>query len=128
MKALSTAILVAAALHCAGAPALAQEGAAEGERLFRARCGTCHGIAPGQTRVGPQLSGVMGRTAGSLEGARYSAALQASGIVWDEAALDAYLANPRQAVPGTTMTVGLPNAQQRSQVIDYLRTLGGDKG
>lgn len=95
----------------------------EGERLFRARCASCHSLDAGQNRLGPNLQYIMGRTAGTLEGARYSPSLQASGIVWDEESLDAYLANPRQAVPGTTMTVGVPNAAQRGAIIAYLSSL-----
>ncbi|WP_191062019.1 c-type cytochrome [Geminicoccus harenae] len=100
-------------------PALAQQ-AADGERLFRTRCGTCHSIEPGQNRVGPSLAGVLGRAAGTLEGARYSPALRESGIVWSSETIDAYLADPRQLVPGTTMTVGLRAPAERAAVIAYL--------
>lgn len=96
---------------------------AEGARLFRQRCGACHGIETGQNRTGPHLKGVSGRPAGSVEGAPYSAALQNSGLVWDAATLDAFLAAPRQAVPGTTMTVAVPNAAQRAAIVAYLGTL-----
>lgn len=123
-------ILVAAALAVAVPPAvLAQDAAAQdaagGERQFRTRCASCHSTEASQNRVGPHLSGVIGRTAGTVDGARYSAAMKESGIVWDARQLDAYLANPRQAIPGTTMPVGLSNAGQRAQVIEYLRTLSG---
>ncbi|WP_223861830.1 c-type cytochrome, partial [Geminicoccus harenae] len=55
--ALTLALLAAQAMP---SPALAQQ-AADGERLFRTRCGTCHSIEPGQNRVGPSLAGVLGR-------------------------------------------------------------------
>jgi cytochrome c len=95
----------------------------DGERLFRQRCGTCHALQAGQTRAGPHLDGIIGRRAGSVGGARYSKALQDSGIVWDEATLDNFLANPRKAVPGTSMMVALPNADQRKAIIAYLKSL-----
>jgi cytochrome c len=114
--ALTLALLAAQALPL---PALAQQ-VADGERLFRTRCGTCHTVEPGQNRVGPSLAGVLGRTAGSLEGARYSPALRESGIVWSSETIDAYLADPRQLVPGTTMTVGLRAPAERAAVIAYL--------
>lgn len=95
----------------------------DGERLFRQRCGTCHALQAGQTRAGPHLDGIIGRRAGSVEGARYSRALQESGIVWDEPTLDNFLANPRKAVPGTSMMVALPNADQRKAIIAYLKSL-----
>ena len=105
-------------------PAAASAQQADGERLFRQRCGACHTMDSGQNRVGPHLSGVVGRTAGSVEGARYSAAMQESGIVWDAHSLDTFLAAPRQMVQGTTMTVGLPNAEQRAAIIAYLEGAG----
>jgi cytochrome c len=101
-------------------PSAQAQQAADGERLFRTRCGTCHTVEPGQNRVGPSLAGVIGRTAGALEGARYSPALQQSGIVWSSETIDEYLANPRQLVPGTTMTVGLRAPEERAAIIAYL--------
>jgi cytochrome c len=101
-------------------PVAASAQQADGERLFRQRCGACHSLEPGQNRAGPHLSGVIGRKAGSVEGARYSAALRESDIVWDGGTLDTFLAAPRQRVPGTSMTVGVPNAAQRAAIIVYL--------
>jgi cytochrome c len=111
------ALLAAAGLLLPGAASAQQ---ADGERLFRQRCGTCHSLEPGQNRTGPHLSGVIGRKAGSVEGARYSAALRESGIVWEGGTLATFLAAPRQMVPGTSMTVGVPNAAQRAAIIGYL--------
>ena len=125
------AVFVAAALCAvASASAYAQDASAEGERQFKARCASCHSTEPGQNRNGPHLSDLLGRKAGTVEGARYSAAMKASCIVWDDRSLDAYLANPRETVPGTTMPVGVPTSNQRAQVIEYLRTLsaGAAKG
>ena len=108
----------------AAGQSLAQEPVSpEGERLFRTRCGSCHSVNGGENRVGPHLSGVVGRSAGTIEGARYSNALGASGIVWDEERLQAFLANPRQVVPGTTMTVSIRDETQRAAIIAYLRSL-----
>lgn len=102
---------------------IAQQSAAEGERVFRTQCAACHSVEAGQNRVGPHLAGVVGRKAGGVEGARYSPALKASAMVWDEETLEAFLANPRETVPGTTMTIGVRNADQRAAVIAYLKTL-----
>jgi cytochrome c len=72
--------------------------------------------------MGPHLQGLFGRKAGTIEGAHfYSDALKESGIVWDEATLDSYLAAPTKAVPGTTMMIGVPDAQQRADLIAYLK-------
>lgn len=117
-RAFLAALLAAAGLLLPDAASAQQ--AADGERLFRQRCGACHSLKPGQNRAGPHLSGVIGRTAGSVEGARSSAALRESDIVWDGGTLDTFLAAPRQMVPGTSMTVGVPNAAQRAAIILYL--------
>lgn len=101
----------------------AQSAPADGERLYQQRCSSCHSVEAGLNRIGPHLAGVVGRTAGTVEGARYSQDLQKSGIVWDDKTLDAYLDNPRALVPRTTMTVALRDAAQRSAIIGYLRKL-----
>jgi cytochrome c len=103
--------------------------AAEGERVFR-QCQACHQIGDGaQNRVGPMLTGVIGRTAGSLEGFRYSDAMVAKGeegLVWDEDTLAPYLENPRQYVEGTNMAfAGLRQEEQRAAVIEYIKSAGG---
>lgn len=116
-------LLAFAALLGAPLPAAAQnaaQDAAAGERAFRTRCGTCHSLDPGQNRAGPSLAGVIGRKAGSVEGARYSQALRDSGITWDAQSLDGFLADPRGTVPGTSMTTRLADAAQRAAIIAYL--------
>lgn len=70
-----TAILTSVGLLL---PAAASAQQADGERLFRQRCSACHTMDSGQNRAGPHLSGVVGRTAGSVRGARYSAAMRES--------------------------------------------------
>jgi cytochrome c len=102
---------------------------AEGEGVFR-RCAACHAIGEGaENRVGPQLNQVYGRVAGSLEDFEYSDAMKAAGeagLVWDEAQLSAFLANPREHVPGTKMAfAGLRKEEEIAAVIAYLRDAGG---
>jgi cytochrome c len=105
-------------------PAFAEPDAAAGERIFKAQCGACHATEAGKHRVGPSLAGIVGRKAGEIEGFRYSPANKNSSLVWDAATLDTYLANPRAAMPGTTMTyAGLRNEGQRADMIAYLATL-----
>ena len=102
--------------------ATAQDAAA-GERLFRTRCGSCHTVQPGQNRIGPSLAGVVGRQAGSVEGARYSQGMRDLGVTWDADQLATFLANPRVMVQGTTMTVSVPNQADRSNIVAYLQSL-----
>lgn len=96
--------------------------AAAGQRIF-GQCRTCHVVEPGVNRVGPSLHGIVGRTAGQVPGYSYSTANANSGVTWDEQTLFNYLENPRGFMPGTKMAfVGLRDAQQRADVIAYLKT------
>ena len=96
--------------------------AVRGEHAY-IKCMTCHakGMANG---IGPGLLGIIGRHAGSAPGFRYSPAMKNSNIVWDEKSLDAYIAAPQKALPGTTMPfAGIPSQEERSDLIAYLETL-----
>lgn len=54
--------------------------------------------------IGPGLAGVWGREAATAEGfGRYSDALKRAGLVWNEPHPDAWLKNPAEVVPGTSM-------------------------
>ena len=113
-------------LLLAGSPAgaWAAGNSSNGEKLFK-KCAACHSVAPGKKKVGPSLHGVLGRTAGSAEGYRYSKAMTAygrSGIVWDADTLDVYLEAPRKVVKGTKMSFpGFKKAQDRADVIAFLK-------
>ena len=78
------------------------------------------------TKVGPTLKGVVGRKVASVEGYKYSDAMKAfgaTGAVWDEATLAAYLPDPRAYVPGTKMAfAGLKNPQEVADIIAYLKS------
>lgn len=106
----------------AGAPARAQDVSA-GERLFKRHCGICHIAEKDSTRrlQGPNLFGLVGRKAGTVEGFRYSEANKKSGIVWSAETLDPYLADPRGVIKGTIMAfVGVKKPDERKAIIDYL--------
>lgn len=92
----------------------------DGERLFQQRCAACHSLDQAQKRPSVHLSGVIGRAAGSVDGIRFSEALRNTGIVWDAQSLDAFLAAPRQRVPGTQMTVSVPDPNQRAAIVAFL--------
>ncbi|MFM6828826.1 MAG: c-type cytochrome [Novosphingobium sp.] len=98
--------------------------AAKGEATF-AKCKACHTIDQGGANgIGPNLFGVAGeKVAGDRGGYAFSDALKAKGGVWDDATLDAWLLGPAKFAAGTKMTfAGLPDAQQRADVIAYLNT------
>ena len=102
-------------------PGYAQD-AGHGESVFKA-CAACH-TKDHNNRVGPGLQGIIGRTAGTAPGFRYSRAMKQAGIVWDEKSLDAYIAAPQKVVPGNTMPyAGLKNDKDRADLVAYLGTL-----
>lgn len=110
------------ALFFSTASALAAD-TVRGEQRFKAMCGTCHAIDPAQKKMGPHLKGIVGRKSASVEGASYSPALKAANITWDAANLDAFLADPKKKVPGTSKMVKFANAQDRADIIAYLETV-----
>lgn len=125
-----------AALIATG-PALAADGNAEnGRKLFfgTAQCKTCHSVKPGQKRIGPSLFGVVGRKCGTAEkqhfSSNYKAACEKAPFAWNEAGLDGYLEDPTRyisKIAGQTrrspMTRKTPKAQDRADIIAYLKTL-----
>ncbi len=111
-------------------PLLADADVAAGEAFSRA-CVACHTFDQGgPNRVGPNNWGVVGAVVGHIEGFRYSRSMQAlhdAGEIWTYEALDAYLLNPREYVPGTTMAyAGIRDIEDRANVIAWLRTLSDD--
>jgi cytochrome c len=96
----------------------------KGEAIFH-RCMVCHSIKAGENKIGPSLHGVIGRTAGTVEGFNYSDANKKSGIVWTQQKIFIYLKNPQATVPGTKMSFpGLPKPEDRADVIAYLTEAG----
>jgi cytochrome c len=125
--------------------AVAQEGKAEdGEQVFK-KCQACHRIGPeAKNLIGPNLTGVLGRQAGTAEGFAYSELNKASGangLVWTEALLLKYLEDPTPflkefltskgkadlASGATKMVFKLPDEQDRRDVIAYLKTFSPPK-
>lgn len=100
MKSLLTAPAILLALSL---PALAAGDAEKGEKEFR-KCKSCHAISTDEEtfvkggRTGPNLYGVIGRTAGTVEDFRYGDSIVAAGeagLVWDEENIAAYLQDPK---------------------------------
>jgi cytochrome c len=116
------AALAAVGVVAGAGGALAQTGdAAKGSDVYDDRCSGCHVI--GGVGQGPNLAGVVGRKAGASPGFAYTAALKGSGLTWTPANLDRWLAGPPKVVPGTAMTVEVPDAADRRELIAYLATL-----
>lgn len=98
---------------------------ARGEDAFQT-CTGCHSVnSDGRSAAGPNLYGVMGRQAGSLEGYSFSDAFVASDIAWDEASLDGFLADPQGYIPGSEMLAGaVADEEARTAIIAYLAAQG----
>jgi cytochrome c len=115
------------------APSHAQDAAA-GEAVFK-KCKACHQIgADAKNGVGPTLNGIIGLTAGSVDGFRYGADLVSAGekgLVWTEALLADYIGDPRgflrayldDPTASAKMSFKLKDAQQRLDVAAYLATV-----
>lgn len=107
-------------LATAGVPHAAAAGdAARGRMLYESRCIACHSIDA--NRTGPAHARLYGRKAGSVAGYAYSDALRKSTIVWDEKALDLWLADPERLIPGQRMGYSVRDAAERADLIAYLR-------
>lgn len=114
--------LLALSLLCV--PASGAWASQAGETLFKV-CATCHEIGEGaKHKVGPHLDGIVGRTAGEIEGFKFSEAMRKAGkegLRWDAAALAAYLEKPRDFIPGNRMSFrGMADAAQRKQLVEWL--------
>ncbi|TWG99465.1 cytochrome c [Mesorhizobium sp. J18] len=118
----SSALVFLSVLTVAASSAHAQDPAA-GEKVF-AKCKACHVADTDQNKIGPSLKGIVGRTAGTHEGFKYSPAMIEAGeggLVWNEETLTEYLRSPKEMVPKTKMAfVGLKKDEDLANVIAYL--------
>jgi cytochrome c len=119
-------------------PANAQD-VAEGENVFK-KCLTCHRVGEGaKNLIGPVLTGVIGRKAGTAEGFAYSPINKNSGengLVWTEELVVKYLEDPNAFLEGflgekgksdlavgkTKMVFKLADETERKNVAAYLKT------
>ena len=101
--------------------------AAAGATVFKV-CTACHSVGPGATnKVGPELNGLIGRKAGSVQGYRYSAAMKNSGLTWDAATFGKYVNDPRGTVPGNKMSFGgVHDPKQIADLTAYLASFDAD--
>lgn len=108
-------------------PALDPALVAVGEKVFK-KCKACHQVGKGaKNRSGPHLNDVLGRTAGTVDGFRYSKAMAAAGgdgLAWTDETLQEFLTKPRDYVKGTKMSFpGLKNPSDIEAIIGYLQSV-----
>lgn len=122
------ALLLAPAVTAPARAELSETGkeavAKAGQIMFEHRCRSCHADDPAAKSYGPSLIGVVGRRAGSLDGFAYSDALRASGLVWTDTALKAWMADNKALMPGTRMRhVGITDVDEQEFILAYLKSL-----
>ncbi len=102
----------------------AAQDATAGKDFFAQQCALCHSAAEGDNggAQGPLLHGVFGRAAAAT-GFTYTDAMRNSGLTWDAATLDRFLASPTTLVPGSSMVIPVDNAGTRANVIAYFEQL-----
>ncbi len=133
------AAAAAVSLLAMSASAFAEGDAAKGEKVFK-KCTACHMVGEkAKNRVGPVLTGVIGRKAGTAEGYKYSklnAAAGEAGLEWTEENLIAYLPDPSaflktylkengaedKAKGRSKMVYKLKKESERKDVVAYLKT------
>ncbi|MGL5362449.1 MAG: c-type cytochrome [Bosea sp. (in: a-proteobacteria)] len=119
-------ILAVAAVTLATGSAQAQDAAA-GERLFN-QCKVCHQIGEGaKNTVGPQLNGMFGRKAGTVEGYSYSNAYKGLDKTWSPENFAVYIKDPRGVTPGTKMVyAGMKDDTQIANLTAYIKQFAAD--
>ncbi|MDQ6996306.1 MAG: c-type cytochrome [Mariprofundus sp.] len=91
--------------------------AARGKVVATVRCMPCHHLDSHARSIGPGLKGVYGR-APSIDGVPFD--------IWDEIALQQWLANPRAVKPNTRMMIPPISVRDRTDIIAWLKLVKGE--
>jgi cytochrome c len=119
MKPHHSLLLFGVAFMALSATATAAGDATRGQTLYQTICVACHSIE--YNGVGPAHKGLYGRKAGEQADYGYSPALKSANIVWTDSTLDQWLTNPEKLVPGQKMGLMVPSAEDRLDLIAYLK-------
>ncbi len=115
---------IAVALAAALVPLSAR--AEDLEISFNDHCRECHSFVKDDNRLGPSLYGVVGRKAGTEPGYAFTQSMKDSGVTWDEATLDKWIADPGAVVPGNGMSPpysGIDDPAIRKRIIAFLKSI-----
>lgn len=128
MRGVSLWLTILAGLHAASVAA-ADGDLKRGAEVYRA-CVACHALEPDLHLSGPSLGNVLDRAARSADGyVRYSPDLENAAFAWNTVALDGWLKNPTEMIPGTYMAFpGIKDAQARADLIAFLEIAGAPGG
>ncbi len=100
-----------------------------GRILFEEHCAVCHTVIERvRDKSGPNLHGVIGRTAGTDEYLHgYSDELVASRVIWQVPTIQAFINSPALMVRGTKMVFrSLPDFETRLDISCYLERVSSD--
>ncbi|PHS78987.1 MAG: hypothetical protein COB59_04030 [Rhodospirillaceae bacterium] len=99
-------------------------------------CASCHALATGASekgKKGPNLVGIIGRKAGTVEGFTKYKALKDADFVWTEELMDEWLANQRKFLKAhgaefklgknTSMAKKVKKEKERKQIIEDLKQI-----
>ena len=116
----SISLILGAAFVAASMTPSPAADAEHGKALFAA-CAACHQDKP--DALGPNLRGVLGRKSAALDDFRYSNPMKRANLVWDEANLRDYIADPQAKVKGNRMPFdGLHDPKDVDDIVEYLKT------
>ena len=97
-----------------------------GEASFR-KCQPCHDVGEAaKNKLGPELNGLDGRKAGTVEAGTYSQGMKNSGITWNEQAFREFVSNPAAKVPGTMMLLSVRDEKEIGDLWAYLKQFEAD--
>ena len=92
------------------------------QQAFNNSCRTCHSVKEGDNRLGPNLSKIVGRKAGSLPNYNYSQSMKEAGFTWDQDKLTRFMLKPDEVVSGNKMQpYGGVSAEEAAKVVAYLQ-------
>lgn len=122
IRSMHVMIVASVALPIWSGGAWADGDAVKGKRVFN-KCKVCHELTAEKNKIGPHFVGIFGRKSGTVGGFKYSDAMKNAGITWDEKTIDAYIANPKQFIPGNKMALPpIKSEDDRADVIAYIKS------